>query len=487
MIRLKKATIVVLFMLCFSLLFSEQNEVNNELQKELFSYDEVFSKYLESNLEIQELLIKKNQAELDLALAKINNGFSFSVSSSNSLVLSDSGVDFSFSPTAELAFPGLSNTSVSTTFPATVSSKESGISEIEGAGVSFSTDIYSNANLLRQITLEKADRTYQKAKIAYDNGVSTVEELFLKDLQELINAKLSVISLEDELITEQIDFETVKASGYDSHSVTYKKAEIALRTAELEYEEKTRDFNRLVAVFSSTCGIELTDINIEIPDVELIPISSYIKEDYSELENANYTHAINILSRKAEEKTATVSVNGGYSYSDTTTKSDTHSVNGGISYSKNGITLGAGVDVPVNNDKKPALTLSLGWVPQKAKVAKITEAQNKLENELELLDIQTAEDSYTSTVRDKEAELIDLDWQLEKNKQEESLYKDLLTDTENWYSQGIISSTEYRETSMNYKKSFTQLLLTRIERLLYNLELKSLFLEEVKDETQENN
>lgn len=487
MINLKKAILLLYFISLLSFTFSEEVDNYIEENEQFFSYDEVFEKYLESNLNIQELLIKKNQAALDLALTKINNGFSFSISSGNSMLFSETGTEFSFSPVAELNFPQLNNTSISTTFPATLSSEQSGISEIDGAGISFSTDVFSNSGLLRQINLQKANRAFANAQLNYENGVKEVEKLFLTDLQELVNARLSLISLEDDLITEQTDFEKIKASGYDTHSVTYKKAEIALRTSELDYEDKSRAYKRLVAVFSSSCGIEFTDINIEIPDVDLISITTYVKENFSELESANYTHTINSLSRKANEQTTTVSVNGGYKYTDTATKDDTHSINGGVSYSNNGVTIGAGIDVPVNNDKKPSVTLSLGWVPQKAKTAQISKEQNKLEAELELLDIQKAEETYESTVIDKEAKLVDLDWQLEKNLQEESLYKDLLTDTEKWYSQGIISSTEYRETLMNYKKSITQLLLTRIDRLLYNLELQSLFRVEANNENKENN
>ena len=53
----------------------------------------------------------------------------------------------------------------------------------------------------------------------------------------------------------------------------------------------------------------------------------------------------------------------------------------------------------------------------------------------------------------------------------------MAADTEYWYNNGIVSESEYRKANINYAKAILSVTSSKIEQIIYNLDLQSLFVE----------
>jgi outer membrane protein TolC len=71
--------------------------------------------------------------------------------------------------------------------------------------------------------------------------------------------------------------------------------------------------------------------------------------------------------------------------------------------------------------------------------------------------------------------LEDLAWQEETYREEEELYRMNQEEQKHWFDEGIIRETDYLDARTNYLLAVNRVLSARIDRRLYNLELKALF------------
>ena len=123
----------------------------------------------------------------------------------------------------------------------------------------------------------------------------------------------------------------------------------------------------------------------------------------------------------------------------------------------------------------PSVSFSLSWNPNQGKLAEINEELTSLKERQEVISLKKAYDDYESTFNEYETERENLLWQYEKIMEEVSMYKELAEDTAFWYNEGIVSESEYRQANMNYAKALLSLTNSKIEQLIYNLNLKSQF------------
>ena len=78
-----------------------------------------------------------------------------------------------------------------------------------------------------------------------------------------------------------------------------------------------------------------------------------------------------------------------------------------------------------------------------------------------------------------------LEWETEQNLEQLNLYQELENDMKNWYSKGIISESEYRQSKINLENAKVKLAITKIDRIIYNNDLSMLFVE-TQGEANEN-
>jgi outer membrane protein TolC len=69
----------------------------------------------------------------------------------------------------------------------------------------------------------------------------------------------------------------------------------------------------------------------------------------------------------------------------------------------------------------------------------------------------------------------DLEWQEEAYREEEELYRVNQEEQKRWFDQGIIRETDYLNAQTEHLLAVNRVLSARIDRRLYNLELRALF------------
>lgn len=485
-----KISLSFLFLFLVASVFAEETDSKGVVP----DYQELFSGYKASDIELQKLEIQLQQAQLEYQKVLIANGVAVNVSTGNiSVGLNGDETTVSVAPSVSVGIPQWSNTSIEVSSPFSFNITDSGSSTTlgsangsSGAAVKLSTDIISSSTKQRSVTLQKAERTLLEAERKLASREVTVGKAFLTELKSLFNEKLSVLKAQEDLIKKQVDFETVVTMGYSPTSSKYRSANLVVRSYEQSLEESQRTYKASLQLIGEKCGYSnLSDIELDIPSVEMLSILDFDPSFFAALESSEWNHYINTLSRDATKSGFTLSANAGYSIaggigSGSSFDSLTSSVSGGLTGSYNGISVSAGVAVPINTttSKGPSITLSATWSPNTSKSASLTNKISEYTNEIEQLSILEARQNYAENVTTYETKRANLKWQLEKNIEELSMYQELMEDTEIWYKQGLVSGSDYRETVTNYENAKAAVVITKIEQLIYNADVIDLFITE---------
>ncbi len=477
--------IIILSAVCVTSAAGEM--LSGEKSLESADYKTLLDSYMSNDRQLKELAVSYEQAELNYAKTLIQNGTNASFSSGNmNAKISETDTSVSVSPSASVSLPALNNSQVKLSTPLGFSFGSAGNSfSVNGAGVSLQTDIISSAKDKRAVTLIKADRSLEEAKRRLEARKLAVEKEFLSALKNLYNSKLTLISKRNSLISKQKDVSSLEAQGFEKTSARYRTAQLSYQSALRDAEVQERSFDKALVNFALKCSLETVSLDFDLPDEELLMMESFNKELFKELESSTWTHYVNSLSRDAASP-LTLSADAGYALSYKEVKEEaqiTNSVSTGLSLKYNGLNISAGVQLPVENLKNPSMSLSLSWSPSEKKLASFSAEEDDLAVQQEILSIESALDSYENTLTDKEKSREDLIWQMEKNTEQLAMYADLKDDMKNWYEKGLINTSDYEESVTNYENALAQIKITQIDKLLYNIEVKSLFV--LQSEAQE--
>ena len=454
----------------------------------------LLSGYLENDLQLQSLSLTAQSKSLSLQESKINNGIALSLSTGTMVLRpSSNGTTFTIEPSASLSLPQYNNTSLSLTGDVTLSSEENG-SGMEDVSLSLSTDIISGNKLTRRVTLEKAQRELLEAERAVQKRALSAEQSFYTDLKSLLTQAQTVLTAEQTLYEDEVDFKTIVAQGYSKTSSTYRTADLKVRTATRELNEAKRAFIREQTLFEANCGVKKAQGNTSstatvssdetfetawsslptyIPQVEGIDVLSFEESNYSSIESAKWDKYIGELTRQAD-KNISLSANAGYTFANSNTSSDT--VDTGLSLTWSGVKASAGVSIPVASpDSTPAYSLGLTFTPSSIALTKISDEQKVLDSKLEDISISSAKDSYYTDVVTQQTSLSDLIWSRQSDKEEYETYSQLEKDTASWYKAGIVTESDYRSAVVNSEKARITCLVNDVEFIIYNNTTKLLF------------
>ena len=125
--------------------------------------------------------------------------------------------------------------------------------------------------------------------------------------------------------------------------------------------------------------------------------------------------------------------------------------------------------------ENPRFSFSLSYSFLEQALSTIAVSEDEVQEKILMQAIENAELTYNSTVQDKQKQKDDLLWQLQKNKDQEALYADLAEDMKSWYDKGIISTSEYKQALTNYAKASTQVRISEIDGIIYNIDIALLF------------
>ena len=445
--------------------------------------------YVENDSELKNLTLAAKKAALSYQSAKIDTGFDVTLSSGTvTLQASDDGTSITAKPSVKASLPQASNLSLSAV--TNYSSLDSD-SKVSDTSLSLGVDIISSAVISNKLTKLKAERSLTEAQRKIEKRAIAAEKEFYTALKGLLTSINSIMTKRQTLYEDSIDFEAIKVQGYSKSSSTYRKAELKVISDQHEIDSAIHSFKHDCVVFYKKCGydLEMDDnadlmsfVPVGIDEVEPADVTQFDKELYSEIESANWTYYINSLERSSK-KTYSLSASAGYTFDNSTTKSD--SVDAGLSGTIGGLTLGAGISMPLDNSSdgsskssSPAYTFSATLTPNTFRKNSITKQQNELTEEQELLAIQTAEAAYETKVVELQQKLDTLLWEKKTADENISMYDDLEKDMAKLYKQGYISETEYLSSKNNLNNSIIKKVSNIIDLIIYNDDVISNFVSE---------
>lgn len=437
------------------------------------TYDELLQNYCNQDIQFEELAISYQQAELSHRKTQIDNGVEFSASTGSiKIEFADNQVNTSLSPSISVKIPSLSNTEAKISVPVSIGEDVS----MQNAGISLSTEIISSSKANRELTLEKSLRSVEEAQRKLTARIVALEKAFLNELKNLYSLGLDVYEAEEDLLTKQISFEGIKLQGYSTTSPKYRSSQLSVKSAEYDLEKAKRKYSNSLEKFLAACGATELDIySLEIPETELLKITDFPKNKFSAIENVVWSNYLNSTSRN-NKKDFTLSANTSANFS-LMNETMSSTIGAGLTAAFKGISGNMNFSFPTNDKSNPSVSFSLSWNPNQSKLASISEETSTLQEQQEVLSLKKAEESYTDTVNEYETNRENLLWQYEKNLEEETMYKELAEDTKYWYNEGIVSESEYRQANSNYAKAILSVTSSKIDQLIYNLDLKSLFVE----------
>ncbi len=437
------------------------------------TYDELLQNYCNQDIQFEELAISYQQAELSHRKTQIDNGVEFSASTGSiKIEFADNQVNTSLSPSISVKIPSLSNTEAKISVPISIEEDVS----MQNAGISLSTEIISSSKANRELTLEKSLRSVEEAQRKLTARIVALEKAFLNELKNLYTLGLGVYEAEEDLLTKQISFEGIKLQGYSTTSPKYRSSQLSVKSAEYDLEKAKRKYSNSLEKFLAACGATELDIySLEIPETELLKITDFPKNKFSAIENVVWSNYLNSTSRN-NKKDFTLSANTSANFS-LMNETMSSTIGAGLTAAFKGISGNMNFSFPTNDKSNPSVSFSLSWNPNQSKLASISEETSTLQEQQEVLSLKKAEESYIDTVNEYETNRENLLWQYEKNLEEETMYKELAEDTQYWYNEGIVSESEYRQANSNYAKAILSVTSSKIDQLIYNLDLKSLFVE----------
>ena len=434
---------------------------------------ELLLSYIENDSELKNLTIAAKKAQLSYDSTKIDKGFDVTLASGNvTIKLSEDGTNVSAKPSVKASLPQASNLSAEVQTSVNSNTDETKVSD---TAFSLGVDILSTSTLSNKISLMKAERSVVEAERKLSKRVLSAEKEFYTELKGLLTTINSIMSSKQQLYSDTIDFEAVKIQGYSKSSSTYRKAELKVITNQHDIESSLHSFIHDAVVFYKKCGYDIsidenTDLMSLVPsDIEAgdaLNILDFNKADYTSIESAEWTYKINSMQRSTN-KTYSLSATAGYTFDNSSTQSDT--VDAGLSGKIGGLSLGAGVSVPVGTESSyPAITLSMSLSPNTFRKNSISKKQDALTEEQELLAIQTAESEYETKVVETQQKLDSLLWDQKTIEQNLLMYEELERDMAAMYKQGFTSESEYLSAQTNLNTYIIKKVMNQIELIMYN-------------------
>lgn len=439
--------------------------------------------YIENDSSVKESALAVQKAQLSLDSEKINNGFDITLSTGNISFKFDNKNSFSMNPQVELKIPQASNmvVSLSTNLPG-----EKSNFPLNNFKFNMEINLLSSANLERQISLLKAQRTYDEAMQNLQNQTVNCEKSFYNDLKSILNSIDNVLSLQKTLYTNKIEFETVKSQEYSENSSTYRTAQLKILSNEYDIEKQIRSLIHSYIVFYKKCGYDISEfsdlqlsqsfdffdlIPLDIQETEPFDIHSFDMNLFSEIEKAVWTNKINSMQRKSKSNFS-LRANGGLTFSENKT------IDAGLSSTIGGINLAADINVPIQKgSSSPSVTFSATVSPNNFLTNSIVKKTDIINEQQENLAIEKAKNNYETYVVEYEQKLNDLKWNKESSEEYYQMYSKIENDLEKWYKDGFVTESEYYSAKVNAQSYFLKTIINKIELIIYNDEILSLFVQ----------
>lgn len=468
---MNKIQLLSFLMLCFfmtAFVWSEESQ----------SFAYLLENYLANDRSLKEIELQYEQALLSYKKTQVQNSLSISLSSGTSVLsIDENGTDLSLAPSLSLGLPEFQNTKTEVKFPMTLPLKENASPSIQDAGLSLSMDIISSAKKNRELVIKKAEESLRDASQKKEARTLAVKKEFLQSLKSIYTLQSNLLTQEDNALTKEVDLSLLKMQGFAESSAKYRLAYLSWQSVLRDYEEAKRSFEKEVLDFARKCNVEKLDLFIDLPREELVDISEFPKTSFSAIKTSIQNYENNSLAEKAKSP-FTLALNAGYGFSlsgKEESRTVKNTLSSGLTFKKDGLSASLGMQNNLEKIENPRFTFSLSYSFLEQALSTIAVSEDEVQEKILMQAIENAELTYNSTVQDKQKQKDDLLWQLQKNKDQEALYADLAEDMKTWYDKGIISTSEYKQALTNYTKASTQVRISEIDGIIYNIDTALLF------------
>ena len=471
---LMKRFVVVFFFSFFSALSAQE------------SLERLLLGYFQNSLVLQELSGKVDKAILNSKSASISNGMNISLSTGSISFSFGNGGSFNFTPNASLGIPAAQN--LRFTASSNVSARN-GETEVKNTSLGVSVDIYSSVREEREIALLKSERALLEARRDLQNGFVNLESEFYSKLKNLFEIASKIITAQKSLYEHRLEFDELRVQGFGASSSKYRLKQMEVTSDEHDVEIYRHELERETKIFAQECGMEydfadaMEFLPTKIPEVAATDILDFDAENFAETENALWTNEINSKTRAAD-KAVSVSVNAGYTFANTVNSfmtnameyGDTIDIGSSLAWQKTGLQASAGVSFPTNSGSfNPLYKLSFSFVPNQFRLADVQKKIEKVDEQLELVAIETARKNYETALVAQQSSLEELQWAARTNAENFETYSQLESDTASWYRSGIITESEYRSAQVNKENYRIRILINALDLIIYNNKTATLF------------
>ncbi len=513
---MKRVRKIFLTGLVFSLFLSPlksfaEDEGRNERLNELLSG------YLAGDLELKKAVLEAQSQSLSLKSTQIKNGISVSLSTGTVSITTDSAGKsvVKVNPELSVEVPELSDAGVSASIPYT---SGNGSSYVSGGSVSGTVGIVSSSGKERNVKLLEAERSFTEAKRAVETRALKAEKEFYVKLKKLYNYAIAIHTAKNDLYDDSLDLRVLETQGYSKDSAKYRQALLQVKSDERDVHEQQRLLEKETAVFARKCGIEYKlsseneDLWIQqeagenaymaavsflpqfIPEAEAEQIFDYSKENYSEVESAVWGEYLAQLKRDAKNDFS-LSATGEYKFN--STQSNYDDAGAKLNFAWKGFSANAGFYVPTgqnlfpenenlssSKNDRPYFQFGFSVNPNERRLWKIEKQQDKIDEQTEKIALKAAFDDYETDVLDRVSTLNDIKWSKNSYSEQYDMYTQLAADMEKWFKEGSVTESDFNDAVNNREKARFNLMINAIELLIYNNEVKLLFVNDAENSVQ---
>jgi hypothetical protein len=477
---------VFMLLLSFSSMWAQTENID-ETDK-ILSINDYLNAYIAHNIDLKTLQLDVEEAQAELDNVNVENGVNVTVSTGSSTVSVDDGdVNLDVSPSVTVTVPKANNTVITTSAPVTIAEDYTYFDE---AGVSVSTDLIPSTTDNYQLNVEKYERALFEAQLAVDTKLISLKSDFWQALYDIYTADKTIKDDADDLYTDQIDFNTIKAQGYSEKSSKYRTAQLLVQEDSFTVEKDKRNLDTLLVEFAVDCGLNSDDLKglPSIPadyyNIKLVVFNDYDKNKYIDLEGAIQDHMYQTKVRAADSDFSLTADAGydytGYSNSDDNETDDDegNAISTGLTATYGGLSTSLGISTLLEDPTEPSLTFSFSYDFGTHKTDIIDDREADIDRRTELLTIESAKESWEEAKLDADTNKATYEWTRKQNAEQLALYKDMYEDSQVWYDQGIIAETDLLQAKNSYETKIDDSILTVIDCIMYNLGVEQLFIGE---------
>ena len=104
--------------------------------------------------------------------------------------------------------------------------------------------------------------------------------------------------------------------------------------------------------------------------------------------------------------------------------------------------------------------------------------QKELTVSKEEINLLSSQNDYETTILEKITLASDIKWSKKSYEEEFQLYSTLENDMKNWFSEGLVTKSDWQDALNKKNKAQIQILTNALDSLIFNNEIKSLFVDD---------